>query len=492
VSSTPLTEVPLDSLIEPVALARAEPRSWSLGARTWAAVAVGLDATMFLAGSLAADYGAQRAGLSPLPTHWLLVFAAITFPLLAGRHLYRRRLQSHVLDDARAVLLALTLAATMVLSLQVLLEGSGDTARVVREWAFVAVYLLAGRTALHWSLGNACRSGQLVRPTLIVGRGRIGALLAQRLKRRPELGLVPVGFLDKDPLPFDDAPEDLPVLGASWDLERVVAEHKIEQVLVAFSTAPDEVLLRLLRGCDALGVDVAFVPRFYEHVPESITVEHFGGLSLLVPRRVNPRNWQFALKYVFDRVLAALLLALTAPLLLLAALAVWLTMGRPIFFRQTRVGRDGKPFEILKFRSMRCIDGSDTPFVLPDGLGPGGVEGADRRTATGRLLRNTNLDELPQLLNVLRGEMSIVGPRPERPEFASRFEASIYRYGDRHRVKAGITGWAQVHGLRGRTSIADRAEWDNFYIENFSLWLDLKILLMTFATVIRGVVAAPS
>jgi lipopolysaccharide/colanic/teichoic acid biosynthesis glycosyltransferase len=162
-------------------------------------------------------------------------------------------------------------------------------------------------------------------------------------------------------------------------------------------------------------------------------------------------------------------------------------MGRPIFFRQIRIGRDGRSFGMLKFRSMRQPPATDTASAVqverPEGLGPGGVEGADRRTLLGSILRKTSLDELPQLVNVLKGEMSIVGPRPERPEFVSEFEQTVYRYGDRHRVKSGITGWAQVHGLRGRTSLSDRAEWDNYYIENFSLWLDLKIALMTVGTV---------
>jgi lipopolysaccharide/colanic/teichoic acid biosynthesis glycosyltransferase len=128
----------------------------------------------------------------------------------------------------------------------------------------------------------------------------------------------------------------------------------------------------------------------------------------------------------------------------------------------------------------------DAPFRPPEGCGPGGVEGADRRTPIGRFLRRTSLDELPQLLNVLKGEMSLVGPRPERIEFVETFRRDIERYGDRHRVKAGITGWAQVHGLRGQTSIADRAEWDNFYIENWSLKLDLRILAMTVLAVLRS------
>ena len=233
-SSTPLTELPLDSpLIEAVPHAqpapRAVPRARHLTARQWTWIVVASDTTMFLAGSLATQFGAPRAGLSPLPVNWMLVFAAMLFPLLAARGLYHRRLQSHVLDDIRVILFALTLSLAFVLSLQVLLLGSGDGGVLAREWAFVAVYLIAGRTALHWSFGNAARAGQLNRPTLIVGRGRIGTLLAERLQMRPELGLAPVGFLDKDPLPLEDpdAETDLPVLGASWDLERVIEEHDV-------------------------------------------------------------------------------------------------------------------------------------------------------------------------------------------------------------------------------------------------------------------------
>jgi lipopolysaccharide/colanic/teichoic acid biosynthesis glycosyltransferase len=162
-----------------------------------------------------------------------------------------------------------------------------------------------------------------------------------------------------------------------------------------------------------------------------------------------------------------------------------LSVGRPIFFRQPRFGLDGREFEMLKFRSMRA---PLEPLVLPDlpaDTAPGGIEGDDRRTRFGTFLRRTSLDELPQLLNVLRGDMSLVGPRPERPDFARLFERNVYRYGDRHRVKSGITGWAQVHGLRGKTSLSDRVEWDNFYIENWSLWLDVKILLMTVCAVGR-------
>jgi lipopolysaccharide/colanic/teichoic acid biosynthesis glycosyltransferase len=192
-------------------------------------------------------------------------------------------------------------------------------------------------------------------------------------------------------------------------------------------------------------------------------------------------------------VLAGALIAGLSPVLAAVALAVRLSSPGPVLYRQARMGRDGRQFHLLKFRSM-MVDAVDLPPRAPaaapgdenDVVGPGGVEGADRRTPIGRFLRRTSLDELPQLWNVLMGDMSLVGPRPERPEFVEEFGGRLERYKDRHRVKSGITGWAQVHGLRGKTSMADRIEWDNYYIENWSLWLDFKVLLMTIVAVFRG------
>jgi lipopolysaccharide/colanic/teichoic acid biosynthesis glycosyltransferase len=178
-------------------------------------------------------------------------------------------------------------------------------------------------------------------------------------------------------------------------------------------------------------------------------------------------------------------LLLLSPLLLAIALTVKLTSPGPVLFRQERVGRDGKAFKLLKFRSM-AITKPVPGFEPSNGKAPGGVEGTDRRTLVGKALRRLSLDELPQLINVVRGQMSLVGPRPERPEFVQLFEADIQRYGDRHRVKSGITGWAQVHGLRGQTSLADRVEWDNFYIEHWSLGLDLKVLALTLVAIFRA------
>jgi len=219
-----------------------------------------------------------------------------------------------------------------------------------------------------------------------------------------------------------------------------------------------------------------------------------GGLPLMSFTTVNPRGVQFAIKHAFDRVFALVLLVVLSPVILCTALAVLVSSQGPVLFRQRRIGRDGQVFDLYKFRSMH-IDSSQVELggdyassleaLLGGDTAPGGVEGNDRRTSIGRFLRRSSLDELPQLLNVLRGEMSLIGPRPERPEFVELFNQDIIRYDDRHRVKSGITGWAQVHGLRGQTSLAERVEWDNYYIAHWSLGLDLKIFVLTLSALFR-------
>jgi exopolysaccharide biosynthesis polyprenyl glycosylphosphotransferase len=473
--------------------ARALPvraRARSVVARTrriqgWTRACLGVDALMLFAAVLVADLGAPRAGVPSTPALWLLAFPILTFVFMAIRGMYRPRVFLRVLDDLRIAVTATALAAMIILSLRVLAhDDPWVAAQTARIWAFATVYLVAGRIVLSWGELRARRRGESVRPTLVVGAGHVGRLTAKRLLDHPELGLRPVGFLDKEPrtVANDDG---LPVLGASWDLDRVVAEHGVRHVVLSFSTAPRSVMLSVLKRCQELGVEVSMVPRFYEKVVGHIGIEYLGGIPLMTAQPTNPRSWQFAIKYATDRLVAALLLVIVSPVMLAASVAVWARMGRPIFFRQKRAGLDGRVFEILKFRSMRPPCAADESGALAPGMAPGGVEGVDRRTRVGTFLRRTSIDELPQLWNVLRGEMSLVGPRPERPEYVDLFSDQIDRYGERHRVKAGITGWAQVHGLRGQTSLSDRVEWDNYYIENWSLWLDVKILLLTIIAIVR-------
>ncbi len=464
--------------------ARADAPTRRLG---WTARALSIDAFALLAASFVAAVGAERAGVQPPSLFWQAAFPLLVIGLLALRGQYRQPLFVHTLDQLKSCVAVAALAGMVLLTMRVLAgDASWAGPQTARLWLFATAYIVAGRALLCLAERETRRAGETSQPTLVIGAGRVGRQVARRLLAHPEHGLEPIGYLDKEPLETDD---ELRVLGASWDLERVIEEHGVRHVILAFSTAPQSVLIDLVQRCQRLGIRVSFVPRFFEQVQGAVELEYLGGLPLLSARCANPRDWQFAVKYATDRVVAAILILLTAPVMLAGALAVFLSLGRPILFRQQRIGRDEKPFDMLKFRSMRPATTHELDLgrrSIGEGLAPGGVEGADRRSRIGALLRDTAIDELPQLFNVLKGEMSLVGPRPERPEFVKRFDQDVYRYADRARVKAGITGWAQINGLRGQTSVADRAEWDNFYIENFSLWLDMKIVLVTAWTVIGG------
>lgn len=409
--------------------------------------------------------------------------------------LYRVRMRALILDGLVPVVSAVSVAAMSAATIGLLLNGkmSGST-ELVRVWLFAVVAVGAGRTVLAVAQRRARIAGVIGKPVLIVGAGIVGSQVARRLDSHPEYGLVPVGFLDDDPRSVAEVGgRNVPVLGSVDDLDQVVKHAHVGNVVVAFSSVADERLTRLIQRSQELGIEVSVVPRMFDTINNRIIYDPVGGLPLLSFSAVDPKGVQFAVKHAFDRMLAAVLLLVLTPVLCCVALAVKLSSSGPILYRQRRVGRDGKVFDLYKFRSMRMApvagDGARHNAIddlLGGDVAPGGVEGADRRTAVGRALRRTSLDELPQLFNVLRGEMSIVGPRPERPEFVDLFTQDIVRYGDRHRVRSGITGWAQVHGLRGQTSLAERIELDNYYIAHWSLGLDMKVLLLTLLAVFHN------
>ena len=361
--------------------------SWTLGALV-------LDAAMLAAGAAAAQLGAGDAGILRVSPVWLVVYGGLVLLFMRFRGMYSWRLRVSALDDVRAVVAATALASVSVLTLRILFPGEVDdlASQSLRLLAFSAVYVAAGRVALDWALLRGRRDGDLAKPTLIVGAGRIGRLTATRLLDHPELGLKPVGFIDKEPL--DEPGLPAPVLGASWDLERLIEQHGVEHVVITFSTAPSEVLLRELQRCEELGVSVSLVPRLFERVTERLTVDHIGGLPLLSTRRADPKGWQFAVKYLVDRAVAAVLLLLTLPVLAVAALAVRLSVGSPVLFRQRRVGLDGREFDMLKLRTMSGTptDGeADSDWAreqLGEQDGPR-ARGLDRATRVGRFLRAT-------------------------------------------------------------------------------------------------------
>jgi exopolysaccharide biosynthesis polyprenyl glycosylphosphotransferase len=422
----------------------------------------------------------------------IVVYAFPVFGLLLiyARDGYRRSLRRPVLDDCGRLVGAISAAAMLVVLVVIAIDVDARPGRVIAPaWLLGITYVMAGRLLLAIAQRTARTRYGLTQPTIIVGAGHVGAHVARRLEVNPEYGLHPVGYLDSSPRErVGDYELRAPVLGGLDDLAAAVDLTAAKHVILAFSTDPDRDLLAVATRGRALGLQVMAVPRFFDSIGERVRLEQLGGLPLMTIGGTDLRGFHFAAKHAVDRTGACLLLAVLSPLLLFTAIAVMLSSPGPILLRQRRIGRDRCEFDLLKFRSMRvepAAQRSAAVFCPQGGTAPGGVEGVDRRTRVGRFLRKTSLDELPQLINVLKGEMSLVGPRPERPEFIELFGDQFARYNERLRVRAGMTGWAQVHGLRGQTSLADRIEWDNYYIENWSLGLDLKILARTVVELCR-------
>jgi exopolysaccharide biosynthesis polyprenyl glycosylphosphotransferase len=481
------------------------PLQWLLEGTGWTVLRQAVDFTLLcLAVVLALGGFGSVVHVSALNAP-LLALPLLVMGLFHLRGLYRTRLRALVLDGVVPVLSGVSVAAMAVAMIGLFANGAVPAqSEWVRAWLFALIAVGFGRVAMSLAQRFA-RANRLVgKPVLIMGAGVVGAQVARRLESHPEYGLVPVGFLDEDPRSVAEVGgRDVPVLGTVEDLDETVLSTGVRHLIVAFSSVADARVSRLIQRCQELGIEVSVVPRMFDTINNRVGYDNVGGLPLMSFTTVDPRGLQFAFKHAFDRILALVLLVVLSPVMMFAALAVALSSPGPVLFRQRRVGRDGRVFNFYKFRSMRLTPGqpaasSDQPaadddeeagaieFLLGGDTAPGGVEGADRRTAVGRFLRRTSLDELPQLLNVLRGDMSLIGPRPERPEFVKLFRQDVVRYGDRHRVKSGITGWAQVHGLRGQTSLAERVEWDNYYIANWSLGLDLKIMALTLAALFRN------
>jgi exopolysaccharide biosynthesis polyprenyl glycosylphosphotransferase len=501
VGSTLAQQHPRDASVHPAPAAGATERRKAIRQRRTRTYRTA-DWAMLLFAALAAVLAAPGAATTS-DFVWGGAYAVLTIAILEVRGFYGARLHDAPVDVMARIFAATSISAMLLTFLHAVVDNDTMLAQQsLRLWAFGLVFLGAGRLGITLDRRRALRRGETGANTLIIGAGSVGHLIGQRLIDRPELGLRPIGFLDKDPL-IDRSTDDdgLPVLGASWDLAEVVQRYNVEQVVVTFSTAPHAVMLGLIRRCRDLGVEVVIVPRLFEEVNNRVEVEHLGGIPLLRAAQIDPRGWQFSIKYAIDRFVALVALILLSPVLLVLAAAVKLTSPGPLLFRQARVGLNGRKFDMLKFRTMTgdaSVSGESDAAWAAAITGEAASEPADdapaapkvdRRTPIGRILRKLSLDELPQLFNVLHGDMSLIGPRPERAGYVDAFKDHLYRYGDRHRVKSGLTGWAQVQGLRGETSLTDRVEWDNYYIENWSFWLDLKIVLMTIPVLFgpRGV-----
>ncbi|MBN8548476.1 MAG: undecaprenyl-phosphate glucose phosphotransferase [Deltaproteobacteria bacterium] len=335
-------------------------------------------------------------------------------------------------------------------------------------------FTIAQRSMLRSMLRELRRRGYNLRYLLIVGSGKVAGDIATRIRLHRELGIQVMGCLSKDGLD-KKGPRGIPVVGKYADLAEILRTRDIDQLIIALPLEDNQLLPEVMAQVGDNLVDVKIVPDLYQFVSVGGSIEEFEGLPVISIQGSPLEGINLFAKRVVDLVLAVIAGIVLAPLMVIIAIAIKLTSRGPMIYGQERVSFDGSPFYIYKFRTM---------FRDAESDGPGWTSAGDKRvTPIGRFLRRYNLDELPQLYNVIRGDMSIVGPRPERPVFIQEFRRRIPRYMLRHKVPAGMTGWAQIHGWRGDTSIDKRIEYDLYYIENWSLILDLKILLLT---VFRG------
>lgn len=407
----------------------------------------------------------------------LVILELTLIPALALYHMYLPKRGVSRIDLLHRIFIAVSVGNVLAIAATAFFVRDLEYPRslVVYAWALTILLVWVGRMLLDLVLRRLRRLGFDEQRVLVVGAGEPGHIILDKIRHAPELGYKFVGFVDDLPLA---QPASDHILGGIADLPNLIRRHGIGDVIIALPSLSHQQLLDIVASCASERVNIKVLPDMFQIMSSEVTTSEFSGLPLLQVRDVQLRGWNLAIKRAMDLVLSALGIVLLSPLMMAIALAIKLTSPGPVFFTQERVGLDGRPFQLLKFRSMRPDAERETGPVW---AGPTD----QRRTRIGAIIRRLSLDELPQLVNVLLGEMSLVGPRPERPYFVEQFSRVIPRYADRHREKAGMTGWAQVNGLRGQTSIEERTRYDLFYVENWSITFDIKILLKTIATVFR-------
>lgn len=406
---------------------------------------------------------------------WLIALHIVFTPVVfALQGLYRPKRTVSSLDRFYGVFTACSITMTLVLVASAVAARDFDFSRlmIAIAWLLMILTVSFGRFLHAIVQGWLRASGIGEDRVVIVGTGDIAQLVLERIRSSPRLGYRPVGFVvDEGEV---ESVDGVPVVGQVDDIARVIRNHRVDEVIVALPTLSHRRLVDIISRCRGARIGIRVFPDMFQIMASEINIDDLNGLPLVTVRDVALKGWNLAIKRAMDLVISSLILVLISPLLITIALLIKVTSPNgPAFYVQERVGLDGRPFSMLKFRSM--VPNAE------NATGPVWAKRDDpRRTRMGALLRETSLDELPQLINVILGDMSLVGPRPERPYFVEQFRQTIPRYFERHSEKAGITGWAQVNGLRGDTSIEERTSYDLWYVENWTPWLDLKILARSF------------
>jgi exopolysaccharide biosynthesis polyprenyl glycosylphosphotransferase len=449
-----------------------------------------VDVIMVLLAFVVAYYARLFFPLTPLPPDppGLLDFYLTTMimhvvsVLLAAyfSRLYHQPRAASRFDVGYRVLGAVSLAVFLSVAFQTVLfkntplETDYPRTLLVYVWFISVVFMMAGRELYNQVVFRLRARGIARDDVLIVGDGEAARYIIQKIQWSPQLGYDLAGLVTES---GEGSLLGLQALGAYAALPSLIDEFEIDTVIIALPELDRRQLVTLVTLSQRGQVDIKVYPDVFAYMSGGLTVDDLGGLPLLNVRDVALRGWNLSLKRALDIMGAGFGLVFLSPMMFLLALIVARTSPGPVFFYQNRMGLDGKMFPVLKYRTMRRD---------AERGGPGWtVENDPRVTRIGSVLRKTNLDELPQLINVLLGQMSLVGPRPEQEAYVKQFREYIPRYMERHQMKAGMTGWAQVNGLRGDTSIEERTKYDLWYVENWSLWLDIKILIRTVLQTMR-------
>jgi exopolysaccharide biosynthesis polyprenyl glycosylphosphotransferase len=408
-----------------------------------------------------------------LPT--VVVHTATIVVMFYFSQLYHLKRAFSRIEQLRNVIGVVTLGTLLASGTQELLlqntslESVYPRSLLFYVWFFSVVLTVVGRE-LHRRCWTFMRRRGVVRDNLlIVGEGNITHKITEHIRNSPELGYTIVGIVTASEKQGD-------MLGYSYigtydDIPRIIDDRLVEQVIVALADYRRGELVELINLCQRGKVDIKVYPDMFSYMAGDLNVDDLGGTPLLTVRDIALRGWKLSLKRALDLFGATVGLVLLSPFMLITALLIRLESRGSVFYWQVRMGLDGRPFPMIKFRSMRQdAESSGRTWT---------VENDERVTRLGRFMRRSNWDEIPQLINVLVGHMSLVGPRPERPMYVQQFRRQIPDYMVRHREKSGMTGWAQINGFRGDTSIAQRTEADRFYVENWSLWLDIVIIIRT-------------
>lgn len=421
----------------------------------------------------------EYENIQPFSAYWgmLVVHVATTLIVFFFYRLYHRQRSLSSVDQFYSIFAAASIGMIVSIAfISFFFKNQLDYPRLMMVYVWILTIILT-------SLGRVVQSrfqlalqarGWGEHKILIVGAGEVGRMVMQQIKRSPSLGYRVVGFVD------DDAPtqtvQGVPVLGQVDDIPELTVTEKVDEVIVVMPEATHHEILKVVSKCDRSRVAIKVFPNVFQIMASEVSIGDLGGLPLLTVRDTALQGWRLTVKRSVDVMGSAVGLVFLSPIMMLLAVLIKLESEGPVFYTQERMGLDGKRFMMLKFRSMRADAEAYT--------GPVWASANDsRRTRMGAIIRRLSIDELPQLINVLIGDMSLVGPRPERPVFVEQFKETIPRYMDRHREKAGITGWAQVNGLRGDTSIIERTKYDLWYTENWSLALDFRILIRTILNI---------